>query len=66
MNFPFSCDNYYLMGAIALALLLVLIGAYIYISGRESPAEQAAPIEEGPTDAPPPDHEHAHEHEHAE
>ncbi len=62
MNFPFSCDNYYLMGAIALALLLVIVGAYIYISGRESPAivQDAVYEEEGPTDTPPAEHDHEH------
>jgi hypothetical protein len=39
MDFTFSMDNYYLLGAIALALLLVVVGAFMYLRGG-APADE--------------------------
>jgi hypothetical protein len=46
MNFTFSMDNYYLIGAIALALILITVGAFMYIRNRSAPAEETAPSAE--------------------
>ena len=40
MDFTFSMDNYYLLGAIALALLLVVVGAFMYLRNRGAPADE--------------------------
>ncbi len=49
MNFTFSMDNYYLIGAIALAVLLIAVGAIMYLRNRGAPAE--TPSEESNADA---------------
>jgi hypothetical protein len=70
MNFNFSMDNYYLIGAIALAFLLISVGAFMYFRNRGAPAEEtgatAAEVyqevasEEPPQPEPAGDEEHAH------
>ncbi len=40
MDFTFSMDNYYLIGAIALAVLLIAVGAIMYLRNRGAPAEE--------------------------
>jgi uncharacterized membrane protein len=43
MDFTFSMDNYYLLGAIALAVILIVVGAVMYLRNRDSaPAESDA------------------------
>ncbi len=71
MNFSFSFDNYYLMGAIAVAVLLVVVGAFMYIRNRGAPAEDetnASTVYEEAVqnEMPPPEGADEEEHAHAE
>ncbi len=61
MNFSFSLDNYYLMGAIALALLLVAVGAFMYMSSSDdSTADDESVTAEDRGDEPPAAEDHQH------
>jgi hypothetical protein len=66
MDFTFSMDNYYLLGAIALALLLIVVGAFMYLRNRNAaPANDAGDVYEEVTHDEPPGPEPSGEDEHA-
>ncbi len=62
MNFSFSLDNYYLMGAIALALLLVAVGAFMYMSSSDNSTadDESVHSVEDRGDEPPAAEDHQH------